>query len=354
VKNFYSLREVLIKAEKIINPLISLNDEITSNIRKLDVCSQDVLLTLIPNLTKKLLNEWAHRYATEQKIIVVPDTDGSTEYVSADTFFKKYSQLIKLIIDEPAKFDGMSKNEKEQKSVQADLFSAALSDLFFSGKIAQIFGTPQQNELKSLHDAYETYSQLKPEKITSVFKSDRKKSKNILMRIVEPILNLFRSRGKTKKAGKEFGDNNSSGMSYRKNKTRTQPTKYTMQLIALINEKSSPLIALSDIIDFVPENDDAIKTLIETLDSLQEKVVIPIYNSDKVLYPKRSLEVLMPNTEYLVVDASHIATSESIQEFIHSIRGMRLKNEPIPMNAIFSIEKYLMGISRKKRTLRRV
>ena len=72
------------------------------------------------------------------------------------------------------------------------------------------------------------------------------------------------------------------------------------------------------------------------------------------LYPKRSLEVLMPNTEYLVVDASHIATSESIQEFIHSIRGMRLKNEPIPMNAIFSIEKYLMGISRKKRTLRRV
>ena len=356
VKNFYSLREILIKAEKIINPLIELDNEIASNIRKLEVCSQDVLLTIIPNLTKKLLNDWSNKYATEQKIVVVPDADGASQYICANAFFKKYSESVKLITKETSKFDRMSKNEKEQKLDQTDFFTAALSDLMDSGKITQIYSASQQTELKSLYDAYEAYNQTQAEKMASEFRTERESSGNIFMRIIEAILNFFRPRNKMKKGrhGDSVDSDSGPGISNRKSKSKRPPTKHTMQLIEMIDKKSAPLIALSDIIDFVPENDDAVSNIIDTLDALHKKIVIPIYDSDKNLYPKRSLEVLMPNIEYLLIDPSHIATTEAIQDFINSIRGYRLKGEVIPVNAVFAIEKYLMGISRKKRTLRRV
>ena len=47
----------------------------------------------------------------------------------------------------------------------------------------------------------------------------------------------------------------------------------------------------------VPENDALVDHLIQDMRENALRIVIPVYNAREVLYPKRSLKLLMPDTE---------------------------------------------------------
>ncbi len=79
------------------------------------------------------------------------------------------------------------------------------------------------------------------------------------------------------------------------------------------------------------------------------KVVVPVYNARKTLYPKRSQKLIIPDVEYLLVSPDVCRSPDEIRAFADSLAGLKLKDEPVPGTAIMSIEKYLLTVYRQKR-----
>ena len=78
-------------------------------------------------------------------------------------------------------------------------------------------------------------------------------------------------------------------------------------------------------------------------------IVIPIYNARTTLYPKRSGKLLMSDVEYLLVPPQVIKSIDTISEYINSIVGTKLKDEPIPNRGLVAVEKYLRILHRQRR-----
>jgi len=79
------------------------------------------------------------------------------------------------------------------------------------------------------------------------------------------------------------------------------------------------------------------------------RIVIPVYNAREVLYPKRSLKLLMPDTEYLLAPVDSARSPESIRKYTDTLVGFKIKDEVMPARAIMAVEKYLLTHYRQKR-----
>ncbi len=103
--------------------------------------------------------------------------------------------------------------------------------------------------------------------------------------------------------------------------------------------------------DITDENESEVNEIIEELRDTGLKIVIPIYNARKVLYPRRSQKLLIPDIEYILVSPVVIRSYDAIKEFCDSLVGKKLNGEIIPSTGIIAIEKYLYTLYRQKRNL---
>ncbi len=109
------------------------------------------------------------------------------------------------------------------------------------------------------------------------------------------------------------------------------------------------LIPLSDFVELTPENDYVVDKIIREMRDNNLKIIVPIYNARNNLYPKRSQKLLVPDVEYLLVAPERMKSPNSIREFTNSLVGFKIKDEPLPANAIITIEKYMLSIYRQQK-----
>ena len=123
----------------------------------------------------------------------------------------------------------------------------------------------------------------------------------------------------------------------------------TRDLYTTIRTKNVPLIALSEYIDLVPENEIKVDLIINELRENNLKIIIPIYNARTILYPIRSQYSLICDVEYLLVNPEIIHDADKIRNFTDSLSGYKLKEDVITPKAILAIEKYLLTLQRQKK-----
>ena len=73
VKNFASLRSCLLKVDKIIDPLIAINDDMVKFVRENSICRDTDLLGIFNMLTPEMLQRWAKKDMEKKKIITYTD-----------------------------------------------------------------------------------------------------------------------------------------------------------------------------------------------------------------------------------------------------------------------------------------
>jgi hypothetical protein len=130
---------------------------------------------------------------------------------------------------------------------------------------------------------------------------------------------------------------------------RPSSTGEAKNIIFKIKNSTAKIIPLSNYIDLLPALESDIEMIINDIRKLNIKIVIPVYNARKVLYPNRSQQYLISDMEYLLINPEAGQTAESVREFTDSLAGEKIKDEKLSAQAILGIEKYLMAIITQKK-----
>ena len=348
VKNFASLRECLIKVEKLIDPLIALNKDITSYIKEHNSCKWMDLVAVINGISLSMLSEWDEKYSEKSRIFSFGYTTGEKFFMSAENYMLMLAAYNNEIVIDSGLFSTLSSSEKQRKLLQLDLYASAGETLLLNKPKALVMLGNEENiqAVESMLEEYKNYKNLRRSIEKRPVSGMVIRKEPIIRRIFKYFFGIF------SKSAPETAEVNEV---YERRSTvrvkRREMSKDAVEIYRNIKAMNSPLIPLSDVIDIFPDNEVVINTLITELRSNNLKIVIPIYKARMTLYPNRSSQYLMSDIEYLLVDPKVIESSESINDYLDDIKGRRLKDEKIPLSGFIAIEKYLVSLFKQKKTL---
>jgi hypothetical protein len=343
VKNFNSIRTCLQKVDKLMDPLITIGEDILKYVRENKIAKQSDI-TAIYNVTDEKFDAWISENATKYKLITFVDDAADHFIIDGPTFYNQIVELNKKILHNQEEFSKLSHVERQESIDLFEIFYNVGKNLLATeDKLRQVISKDEQIEkLKEILKEYSDYKKrMSYHEETVKEKSTDKKKKSILGMITGFFKSLF---GRKKK---EPGTARKS----QAGSTSRQPTlsKDQKSIIRKVEESASKVIALSNYIELSEDNNFEIDSIIETLRSKNKKTVIPIYNARKTLYPKRSKKYLISDVEYLLVDPDILQTPDTIRAFTDSLANYKLKEEIIPGSTIMVIEKYLLTLYRQKR-----
>ena len=350
IKNFKHLRECLIKIEKLLDPVTRLDSEILAHVQEKFMTTDKEIISLFPDMTPELLNQWGQNKTASDELII--HNDNNIKYFfDPRQFIEKYEALIKPIIYK----DTSQKTDESNQDKNIDIANAELLTnvgiylLENNQNVQKLFGTAENVEtLKHLISRY-TYSKKKINKKPAVSESaEKEKSLAFFSRLIYYIIIYFKKRKRRKQ--KKAQEAKEAPKSKKSKPGMSKETKDIMRAIVL---RDAPIIPLSDFIEIKPENDGLIERIIADMRQYNLKIVVPIYNAKQNLYTRRSKNYLVSDIEYLMIDPEHAATSESIYEYIESITGFQLKEDTLTGNNLLVIEKYLLSIYRRAKTLKK-
>lgn len=345
VKNFHSLRTCLQKVEKLIDPLESAANDITAYIRKNGTCTSDDLLTIFPDISAEVLAAWAAESADRYKIIHLKDESETIHFIDGANFYGTLNELHQLVLFNREALEALPYPQRQNREFMHDLYCAAGRLLVASPERSIIYlGTDERIErVRTMIDECDDFKHSATAVQTMVSDEQPVEDESLVQKIVQFFGSLFgRSRQPAARASAVQG---TSAARVR----RSSISGETKSVYAKIKTNPSNLIALSNYLEIIPANEQRIQTIIDDLRELNLKIVIPIYNARKHLYPNRSQQYLMADVEYLLVPTEIIQSPELIREFTDSIVGEKIKDEAIPPGAILTIEKYLLTLYRQKR-----
>ncbi len=344
VKNYHSLRTCLLKVEKIIDPLLTVSEDLVRYVRENGICRESDVYILFDNINEDTLRKWEEGCFERYKVIPVRDDAGSLLYLDGRILLQKIAELHRLIIFQDDVFSALSQNEKEAKLASMELYwNASRSVLASDEKALSLLKTDENvSRLKTIVKEYSDYQRSLAMKNTmDVGYQDRKQRRSILIMIGEFFKSLF---GRSKEEA--FDDDAAVSHAGVRRKKFSRETK---DVYVKIKNRSSKIIPISDFIELTPENEIKLDTIINEIRENHLKIVIPVYNARTVLYPNRSQKYLVPDVEYLLVDTEVTKTPESIRAYTDSLVGEKLKDEVIPGSGILTVEKYLLTLYRQKR-----
>jgi len=350
VKNFDSIKKCLNKVNTVIDPTISINKDIVQYIQKNEICKEGEITAVFENIDHDLLQKWISNSATKNKIVTYNDSINGLILISSTVFFNKFNELKKLIIDEKEKFQQLEYEEQNKYLALMNLLSSiATSILSNKAEIEKIYSEKLIDDIGII---LEGYKQFQKQYISSERKKIEKqldeKSKSIFVKIIDAIKSFFKH---DKSSQPKLVKNSAKPITKKEKKIISKDTR---NLYAKIKDNTAPLIPLSEYIEIKAENEKQIDLVINELRNSNLKIIIPIYNSDKTLYPIRSQKFLIPDSEYLLVDPEIIESPELIRGFSDQLTGFKLKGETLTGVAIILIEKYLLTLHRQnKKTMRK-
>ncbi|HOK02597.1 MAG TPA: hypothetical protein PKX79_00885 [Spirochaetota bacterium] len=341
VKNFQSLRDCINKVERILDPVVMLDGDISEYIKNNFFITDREILSMFRDLTGESLNRWLSEKISTGRIVTFSLPDGTLYLFDSTQFMSKYEEVVHLILHNPH-FKFMEDKQKEEMFFKADLLTDVGKKITSSPELSRkILTGDSAMHFKKLMSEYEAFK-FAQEELDEYFETAEQKT-SFFSSIIYAVASLFKKKEKVKNKGKQ-----ATGKKIYKSRMK-KISKESQDIYKLIADKKSPLIPLSDFIELKPENEPKIDTIIRDLRGNDLKIVIPIYNARQVLYPIRSKKYLMSDVEYLLVDPEVAKTPESIREFIDNITGYKFKEDTISGNALFSIEKYLFSIHRQNR-----
>ncbi len=348
VKNFASLRECLIKVEKLIDPLIALNKDISAYIKEHNSCKWLDLVAVINGISLSLLSEWDEKYSEKSKIFSFGYSTGEKFFMSADNYMLMLAAYNNEIVIDSGLFSTLSSSEKQRKLLQLDLYASAGETLLLNKPkaLAMLGNEENLQAVESILEDYKNYKNLRRSIEKRPVSGMVIKKEPIIKRIFNYFFGIFsKSEPETAEVNEVYERRSTVRVK------RREMSKDAVEIYRNIKAMNSPLIPLSDVIDILPDNEVAINTLITELRSNNLKIVIPIYKARMTLYPNRSSQYLMSDIEYLLVDPKVIESTESINDYLDDIKGRRLKDEKIPLSGFIAIEKYLISLFKQKKTL---
>ncbi|HPD79192.1 MAG: hypothetical protein BWY23_01647 [Spirochaetes bacterium ADurb.Bin218] len=341
VKNFQSLRDCINKVERILDPVVMLDGDISEYIKNNFFITDREILSMFRDLTGESLNRWLSEKISTGRIVTFSLPDGTLYLFDSTQFMSKYEEVVHLILHNPH-FKFMEDKQKEEMFFKADLLTDVGKKITSSPELSRkILTGDSAMHFKKLMSEYEAFK-FAQEELDEYFETAEQKT-SFFSSIIYAVASLFKKKERVKNKGKQ-----ATGKKIYKSRMK-KISKESQDIYKLIADKKSPLIPLSDFIELKPENEPKIDTIIRDLRGNDLKIVIPIYNARQVLYPIRSKKYLMSDVEYLLVDPEVAKTPESIREFIDNITGYKFKEDTISGNALFSIEKYLFSIHRQNR-----
>ncbi len=347
IKNFKSLRDCLIKVDKILDPAKLLDNDIIKYIQSQYFSTDKDILNLFEKMTPEVFSRWETEASSTGRVIAYLNDDNTKYLIDASLYPKKFEELIQLIIYNPEAYNALSESERDNKLFSAEIFAEA-------GKIISV---KEQNALKFLktretvnkvNELIKDFDYFKKSNITEEYdrtEYEDESGGSIVVAVINFFKSIFSRNSKTEPDSGSKEEVKKTG----KKQVRAALSKNAKDIYKQIKNKPSIITVMSDFIEIKPENEKMIDQIITELRSNSLKIVIPVFNARQVLYPIRSKKYLISDVEYIMVDPEIPRSPEAIREFTDSITGYKFKEDVISGNALFQIEKYLMTIYRQNR-----
>lgn len=344
VKNYNSLRTCLLKSDKIVDPLITLGKDIVKHVKENGICKGADLIAVFESLTEDLLMKWSGDNLDKERIFTYNDKDNNNLYIDGDAYLTKISNLHKLILNQQEKFLNLAQTERQENLSLMKMLCNAGKNLIPSSErsISILRNEKNINFIKQIINEFDEYEKkIITQKIIDKEKHPAYEKKSFTETIVGFFKALFNKKKKEVEVRKTRESNHDN--------PKVSFSKATGDIYNEIKSKKAPVIPLSDFFEIVPENEIQLDVIINELRGNKQKIVVPVYNARKILYPRKSEQYLIADTEYLLIEPDVIQTTDSIREFTDSLAGNKIKGESISGSAIAAIEKYLLTIHRQKR-----
>jgi hypothetical protein len=363
LENFKSLRDCIIKVDNALDPTKIHNDEILNAIKEGKVVTaSDVAVTLM-SVDETTVKNWAKpEVLKKEHVISLKSSNNQLYLIYGPTLPQEFKKQYSFLRYEYESYQAMSQLERESFSMQLDTLYNGASHAVSSQNPGELLGisNDEVEGLKELLDEYNSWNKQKElrNELSSKEISNEKGGNFLgtIAGVIKAIFSLFSSdddhevssvkRSKKSKKSSSRSDAESTFII----ETKKRPMlKQSQNLYNKLRNKNTPIIALSEHVTLSKENDEQVDTIINDLRDNNLKIIMPLYNARKALYPKRSSKLLIPDIEYLLIEPSVIATSESITKYIDSLVGLKLREDVIPGNTLLQIEKYLRNIHRQQR-----
>jgi len=349
IKNFKSLRDCLIKVDKLLDPVKLLDNDIMKYIQSQFIATDKDILNIFEKVTPEIFTRWELEAAESGKIIIYTGQDSIKYLIDSTLYPKKFNEIIQLIVYNPDAFMSLYESDQDNKIFTAEILSEAGKKITSREGNALKLLKSQENiaKVNELIKDFEFYKMSRAAENSSSYNEGREEDSSIFSAIINLFKSIF-SRDSKAESGRGQAGRKDGGTGVSR-QGKKEISKTARDLYRQIQSKPSPLAALSDLIEIKPENEKMIDQLIAEIRSTNLKIVIPIFNARQVLYPVRSKKYLIADVEYLMVDPEIPRSPEAIRDFTDSITGFSLKDDVISGNALFQIEKYLMTIYRQNR-----
>jgi hypothetical protein len=347
VKNFNSLRSCILKVETLIDPIITSGGDIVAYIRENRICSAAAISSVFDPLPEEKLIAWVNDNGPRNKILSFKDEDNIHYIIDGIFLLPRLTELHDLILYHQDDLMEKSHAERERVFDEINLLCNAAKNLLLSEEASKSI-LEKEEHIKKLHQIIEEYDNYQNSfsKETAIEQEELAARKR--RSLLETISDFFRSLFAAKKEDL-VTVTSERDTEYEPDVYRPLATGEAKSIIYRIKNSNAKIIALSNHIDLLPANEPDIEIIINDVRKLNLKIVMPIYNARKVLYPNRSQLYLIPDMEYLMVNPEVIQTPETIREFTDSLAGEKVKDEKISGQAILTIEKYLMALNTQKK-----
>jgi hypothetical protein len=340
VKNFNSLRSCLMKVETLLDPAIAAGNDIADYVKDNRICAASTILSLFSQLTEEGLLKWAEEYGSRNRIVLFRDEDGITYLIDGNFLLPRLEELHNQVLYQQEKLASLSHYEKEKLLDEIGLLCNAGKNLLQSQeKLKSILDKDESiNQLHQIITEYDDYqNSLALGASTDREERADRKRRGILETIGDFFMSLFSPRKEDQATMIQVRPHEHEPEQY-----KPVATGEAKNIVYKINNSTASVIPLSSYIDLLPANEEAIDAIINDIRKLNLKIVIPIFNARKVIYPNRSQQYLIPDIEYILVDTEVAQTPESVRVFTDSLAGVKIKDEKLTSPAILTIEKYLL------------
>ena len=343
VKNFNSLRSCLTRVEKVLDPLVTVSNDLLKQIRDTGITRFRDILAEFNNLNEDMLNSWITESAVKCKIIK-HSSDDETYLIDGTSFLKMLTNHHIMILYNQDEFAKLSSVERQSLMKTFEMLCDAGKNLLnYEDSLKPLLSTDEAvSRLKKIIKEYEDYKKRQIIQESMEKEQVSKKEKTSFFGIIASFIQSL------------FGVSSKSAQKKTAEPASSQGVKHAItreakDIIQKIRETRSKISALSNYIELSDENNFHIDSIIDELRSRNLKTVIPIYNARKCLYPQRSRKYLISDVEYLMVDTDIIQGPDSIRSFTDSLGGEKIKDETMPPAAIMTVERYLLTLYRQKR-----
>lgn len=347
VKNFQSLRDCLIKVDKVLDPLMLHDAEIMMHISENGITTETNIVSLFEGMNHENFARWESEKKSTGRIISFTASDGIRYIVDSAQYLRKFSDTMKLLVDRE-QFMSLTESQKDEKVFTAGILAEAGREIASEENPVKILGSNEKlmtmNQLLQDFDFFNQKMQA-DDKENLRRKDEGQRGGSLLLNIVTAVISIF-----TRKPQQTAEKTVQKTAAAKQAATKRPISRETKDIYTRIKERDSALIPLSELIEIKPDNEPKIDQVISDLRNHNLKIVIPIYNARQVLYPQRSRKYLIADVEYLLVDPGVIKTPETLGAFMDSVSKFKFKEDYISTSALFTIEKYLNSLFRKNKS----